>query len=53
MAVSSDHVIKSLREQLSEAHLRIAVLEAQLMEIGLAQASRREEPEEANAVQGG
>lgn len=35
--VSSDHVIKSLREQLSDAHLKIAVLEAQLMEVGMAQ----------------
>jgi hypothetical protein len=35
--VKSEHVITSLKRQLSDAHLRIAVLEAQLMEVGAAQ----------------
>lgn len=32
--VQSQHVITSLQRQLSEANMRIAMLEAQLMEIG-------------------
>lgn len=36
-AVKSENVIESLRRQLSEAHLKIAMLEAQLMEMGAAQ----------------
>ena len=34
--VHSSHVITSLQRQLSEAHLKIAMLEAQLMEVGAA-----------------
>lgn len=33
-AVQSEHVISSLRRQLSEAQLRIAMLEAELMQNG-------------------
>ena len=32
--VRSENVITALRKQLSEAHLRIAMLEAQLVELG-------------------
>lgn len=40
-AVQSEHVIGSLREQLSAAHLRIAMLEAQLMQLGTHQAPQQ------------
>jgi hypothetical protein len=36
-AVKSENVIESLRRQLSEAHLKIAMLEAQIAELGAAQ----------------
>lgn len=36
-AVQSEHVISSLRKQLSDAHLRVAMLEAQLMQLGTQQ----------------
>lgn len=35
--IKSEHVITSLQRQLSDAHLKIAMLEAQLMEVGEAQ----------------
>lgn len=34
--VQSSHVITSLRRQLDEANMKIAMLEAQLMEVGAA-----------------
>lgn len=40
-AVQSEHVIGSLREQLSTAHLRIAMLEAELMQLGIPQAPQQ------------
>ena len=35
--IKSEHVITSLQRQLSDAHLKIAMLEAQLIQMGEAQ----------------
>lgn len=40
--VKSEHVITSLQRQLSDAHMKIAVLEAQLMEVDVAQPAQEQ-----------